>query len=149
MAEVFRTPDERFEGLPGYDLELRAPVFVPLEIELRVCLEPGHFAADVREALTLAFGATLRPDGTRPFFHPDNFTFGQPLYLSQIYARAMAVDGVASVEALTLQRWGKVAAGELAAGRIVPSSNEILRCDSDPNFPENGLIAFTVPGESA
>jgi hypothetical protein len=103
----------------------------------------------VREALTVVFAANVQPDGTRGFFHPDNFTFGQPLYLSQIYARAMAVDGVASVEALTFQRWGKIAAGELAAGRIVPSSNEILRCDSDPNFPENGLITFTVPGENA
>jgi hypothetical protein len=135
--------------IAGYDLELRAPVFVPLEIDLRVCLAPGHFPADVREALTVVFAANVQPDGTRGFFHPDNFTFGQPLYLSQIYARAMAVDGVASVEALTFQRWGKIAAGELAAGRIVPSSNEILRCDSDPNFPENGLITFTVPGENA
>ena len=135
--------------IAGYDLELRAPVFVPLQIDLRVCLAPGHFPADVREALTVVFSATVRPDGTRGFFHPDNFTFGQPLYLSQIYARAMAVDGVASVEALTFRRRGKIAAGELAAGRIVPASNEILRCDSDPNFPENGLITFTVPGESA
>ena len=38
------------------------------------------------------------PDGRRGLFHPDNFTFGQPVYLSRLYAAAHAVDGVDSVE---------------------------------------------------
>lgn len=135
--------------IAGYDLELREPLFVPLEIELRVCLEPGHFAADVREALAVAFGAGVLPDGTRGFFHPDDFTFGEPLYLSRVYARALAVEGVASAEALRFQRWGRTAAGEIQAGLVAPAASEILRCDSDPSFPENGLITFTVQGENA
>jgi hypothetical protein len=36
--------------------------------------------------------------GTAGFFDPDNFSFGQQLYFSQLVAAAMAVPGVAWVE---------------------------------------------------
>ena len=137
---------DRFR-VAGYDLELREPIFVPLDVQLRVCLAPGHFAADVRGELRSAFSTGELADGRRGFFHPDRFTFGKPLYTSELYARAMAVEGVASVEALRLQRWGQPPAGEREAGVVAPAENEILRCDSDPNLAENGLFEAVVLGE--
>jgi hypothetical protein len=133
-----------FYRLAGYDLELRDPVFRPLDLGLLVCLKPGYVAGDIRAQLIDAFSAGLRSDGSLGFFHPDNFSFGDPLYLSGVYAAAMALDGVASVRAQRFHPRGLAASGEIAAGAIRPDAAAILRCDSDPNRPENGVIAFDV-----
>jgi hypothetical protein len=61
----------------------------------------------------------------------------------------MAVEGLRSVEALAFERWGRQAAGELAAGVMKVAEGEILRCDTDPNRPENGGIEFQFPGATA
>ena len=85
-------------------------------------------------------------DGRRGFFHPDNFTFGQPVYIGTIYRAAMDVLGVASVTVDRFQRWGKKENGELEEGVLKIGSYEIAQLDSDPNFPENGKISFVMEG---
>ena len=149
--------DTRFRGellaqlerlrMAGVDLELRDPLFVPLDISFQVCLKPGYFAADVKERLLDVFSSGVARDGTRGFFHPDNFSFGRVLWLSQLYGQLMAVEGVETAQPLRFLRWGRTAAGELAAGVLRPAASEILRCDTDPNFPERGVIEFDVLGE--
>ena len=138
---------ERFR-LAGYDFEFADPVHVPLDIQLQICVASGYFAADVKAALLEAFTASVDRHGRPGFFHPDGFTFGTPLYLSAVVARAMAVAGVASVDIRRFQRWGRSAKGELAAGVITASQLEVLRADGDLNFPENGQISFIVEGGS-
>jgi hypothetical protein len=138
---------ERFR-LAGYDFEFADPVHVPLDIQLQICVASGYFAADVKAALLEAFTAGVDRHGRPGFFHPDGFTFGTPLYLSAVVARAMAVAGVASVDIRRFQRWGRSAKGELAAGVITADQLEVLRADGDLNFPENGQISFIVEGGS-
>ena len=138
---------ERFR-LAGYDFEFADPVHVPLDIQLQICVASGYFAADVKAALLETFTASVDRHGRPGFFHPDGFTFGTPLYLSAVVARAMAVAGVASVDIRRFQRWGRSAKGELAAGVITASQLEVLRADGDLNFPENGQISFIVEGGS-
>ena len=58
------------------------------------------------------------PDGRVGFFHPDNFTFSQPVHLSRLYAAVAAVEGVDSAEVVTFKRYGEAPAGELARRRI-------------------------------
>ncbi len=130
--------------MAGYDIEIIAPTFVPLNILLSVCLKQGYFQANVKQALLEVFSSSLLSNGAKGFFHPDNFTFGQPVYLSKIYQTAMAVDGVASVNTETFQRWAKNPDGEIKAGLIQPSLLEILRLDNDPSLPENGRIDFNM-----
>ena len=134
--------------IAGYDLEIREPVFVPLDIRLLICLQPGYYAADIKAQLLQRFSSLINPDDSRGFFHPDNFSFGQALYTSQLFAAAMALDGVRTVQLRRLQRWGKVATGEREAGLVQPADTEILRCDSNPSLPENGAISFAMGGES-
>jgi hypothetical protein len=136
---------ERFR-LAGYDLEIDAPLFVPLNIVLLVCVKPGFFRSDVKRSLLDIFSNRALIGGGRGFFHPDNFSFGDPLYLSRIYETAMAVDGVASVEATHFERFGKVPHNELANYMLATAPLEIVRLDNDPNFPENGKIDFEVHG---
>lgn len=134
--------------MAGYDLEIKTPIFVPLDIFMTVCVKPGYFRSDVKEALFDTFSARRLPNGTLGFFHPDNFTFGQPLYLSELYEAAMKVQGVESVVVTTFQRWGKTAANELDDGIIPAAFMEILRLDNSPDFPENGKIDFEMKGGS-
>jgi predicted phage baseplate assembly protein len=143
---------DRFR-MAGYDVEVDAPVFVPLDIVLTICVAPGYFRGNVKRALVDLFSARDLPDGRRGFFHPDNLTFAQPVYLSQVVAKAMSVDGVAWVDTEEgpdkpnrFQRWGRPAAGERAAGRIPMGRLEVARCDSDPDEPENGRIEFVMEG---
>lgn len=132
--------------LAGYDLEINAPVFVPLDIVLLVCVKAGYFQSDVKEALLEVFSRHELADGRRGFFHPDEFTFGQPVYLSRIYQMAMAVAGVASVEVKRFQRWGKLPNQEIENGVLTPAPLEIVQLDNDANFPERGRIEFTMGG---
>jgi hypothetical protein len=132
--------------LTGYDIEINPPRYVPLRISLDVCIKAGYFEGEVKEMLAEAFSSHINPDGSKGFFHPDNFTFGQPLYLSRVYEAAMAVEGVSSVEVKVFQRWAKTASGELDAGVIDVGKTEIIRLDNDPNKAENGMIEFKFCG---
>jgi Baseplate J-like protein len=146
---------ERYR-MAGVDVEIDGPVFVPLDIVLRVCVQPGYFRSQVKQRLLEVFSNQDLRDGTRGFFHPDLFTFGQPLYVSQIYLAAMAVDGIAWVEVTTFQRWGKapnlkpengaLVNQDIKNGALTADRLEVLRLDNDPNFPENGRIDFEMVG---
>jgi hypothetical protein len=150
------TLDPTFEGdlarfldryrMAGQDIELERPVTVPLDILLDVCVKPGYFRTDVQQSLLDRFSNHLLPDGTRGFFHPDNFTFGQPVYLSQIFETAMSVAGVEWVQAETFQRFGKEPAQELKLEVLTPAPREVIVLDNDPNFPENGRLQLAMKG---
>ena len=66
--------------------------------------------------------------------------------MSQIYQAAMEIAGVASVEVLRFQRWGKTSMNEKKKGFLKPGALEVIRLDNDPNFPENGKIDFEMHG---
>ncbi|HMK92762.1 MAG TPA: baseplate J/gp47 family protein, partial [Thermoleophilia bacterium] len=68
--------------IAGHDIELRPPRFVGLELAVEVCAKHGYFRTDVQGAVRDALSARVLPDGTRGFFHPDRFTFGDDVYLS-------------------------------------------------------------------
>jgi hypothetical protein len=99
------------------------------------------------------FSSRILPNGQLGFFHPDNFTFGQSVYLSRIVATAMGVQGVRWVDTNDkppspnhFLRLGEVSHGETAAGKIAMARLEIARLDNDPSQPENGKIDFFMEG---
>ncbi len=131
---------ERFR-LAGYDLEVDDPRYVSLEIELQVCVKRGYFRGDVERPLLEVFSNRVRPDGTKALFHPDRFSFGEPVYLSPLTEAALALEGVDSVRFLTFRRQGKTDQGNaLKDGRILLNRLEIARLDNDPTFPEHGTF---------
>lgn len=136
--------------LAGEDLEIELPIFVPLDITLVICVKPGYFRAHVKSALEKVFSNHRNADGTIGFFFPDHFTFGQPVYLSQVVAAAMNVAGVDWVDPedprFVFQRFAQLAAGEIAQGYIPMQRLEIARLDNDASFPENGRIQFILDG---
>jgi hypothetical protein len=120
--------------------------FVSLEIEMTVCVKPNYFTSDVKAALLEAFSNRLLPDGRRGLFHPDNFTFGQPVFSSRLYAAAQAVAGVDSVEITKFQRQGAGDASAPIPDKLEMARLEVARLDSDPDFPERGVIKFEMRG---
>jgi len=123
--------------MAGFDLEIDAPRPVPLELELHVCATRDAFRTDVLKAMRERF---------RRFFDPDAFTFGQPVYVSAIYAAAHEVPGVESVTVKTFQRLGMTSTEAATSGQIAVGRLEIARLDNDPNFPENGVLTIDVDG---
>jgi baseplate J-like protein len=143
FADEMRARLEHYR-IAGYDLEVRAPVFVPLDIQMCVCMQSGYFESEVKKSLLSAFSNRDLSDGRRGYFHPDNFTFGQPVFLSQIYRVAMQQPGIASVEVKRFQRWGALPNQEIENGLLRPAVLEIVQLDNDRNFPENGKLEFDV-----
>ncbi len=132
--------------MAGYDLEVDGPRFAALEVALHVCVEPDYFRSHVRAAVLDVLSSRVRTNGTLGLFHPDRFTFGQPVYLSAIVAAAQAVPGVESVSATTFQRQRDATSAALDSGVLTMGRLEIARLDNDPNFPEHGSLALTIGG---
>jgi hypothetical protein len=132
--------------MAGHDLEVEGPQYVPLEIEMEVCAKPDYFRSDVKEALLQVFNNYILPDGRKGVFHPDNFTFGQTVYLSNIYAAAQAVDGVEYIKITKFQRQGIPSNEALESGKMILGRFEIALLDNDPNFPEKGVFRLDLKG---
>jgi hypothetical protein len=136
---------ERYR-MAGHDLEVDGPLYVALEIAMTVCVKRGYLVSEVKAALRTVFSNRLSAGGKRGLFHPDSFTFGQPVFLSTFYAAAQAVDGVDSVEITTFQRQGIPSGEALASGRLALGRLEIARLDNDPDFPERGVFHLIMRG---
>jgi predicted phage baseplate assembly protein len=136
---------ERFR-MAGHDVEIDGPRFVSLEIEMVVCVKPDYFRSAVRLALLEILSNRVLQDGRRGVFHPDNFTFGQPVFLSRVYAEAQAVAGVASVEIVTFQRQGIPSREALDQGKQALGRLEIARLENEPNFAERGALRIYPVG---
>jgi hypothetical protein len=132
--------------LAGYELAVQAAIYVPLEIDITLCVAPGHFRGDVTSAVLRALSNRTYADGTRGFFDPLNFGFGQSVYLSRLYAVLDTVDGLDSATVTTFKRYWEIARDELKRGLIQMGEMEIPRLDNDPNFPEDGVLHLTVVG---
>jgi hypothetical protein len=138
--------------LAGYGLEVVGPIYVPLDIALTVCVAPDVWPEAVRATLEAEFSTGHLPDGRRAFFHPDNFTFGDSVYLSQIVARAMDIHGVRWVDARRVnsnnrfRRWASTMPDQLDTGVLEMGDLEVPQCFSDPSTPDKGRVTFIVEG---
>jgi len=136
---------ERFR-MAGYDLEISTPRYVPLDVALHICVQPDYFRADVLAAVGKVLSSNVLPDGTLGFFDPDNFSFGQAVYLSRIIAAVQAVEGVDSVRVDTFQRLGTPNSTALEVGVIPIGALEIAQLANDPNFRERGRLTLHAGG---
>ncbi|BCH26315.1 putative baseplate assembly protein [Mesorhizobium sp. L-8-3] len=145
FAAAVKSHLTRFK-LAGYDLNIRAAIYVPLEIDIRLCVGTGHFRGDVLgEALRVLSNRSFA-DGSRGFFHPLNFGFGGAVYLSRLYAAVEAIEGVNSAEVMLFKRFWELPQAELDRGLIEIGPFEIARLDNDRNFPENGVLRLSAVG---
>ncbi|MGH9942862.1 MAG: putative baseplate assembly protein [Pyrinomonadaceae bacterium] len=134
---------ERYR-MAGHDVEVDAPRYVSLEVEMIVCVKPSYLVSDVKAALLAAFSNRTLPDGRRGVFHPDNFSFGQPVYVSRLFAAAQGTAGVDSVDITKFQRQGIDSDEALKSGKLELGRLEIARLDNDPDFRERGVFNLNM-----
>jgi hypothetical protein len=140
--------------LAGHDLEIEPPAYVPLDVALVVCVAPGYYAEHVEAALLDAFSSQRTTAGALGFFHPDNFSFGQPVLLSPMIATAMASEGVqwigTAIEGFAqtgrFRRLHDQSVDYAGEGVMPVGPREVARLDNDPNAPERGRLRFYMEG---
>jgi predicted phage baseplate assembly protein len=130
--------------LIGEDLEIRSPQFVPLDIEVALCLHPEYWVEDIRFILEQEFSDSYTPDGRTAFFHPDRWTFGQALRVSEIIGAVQGIRGVEHVIEVQLKRWNEVTSGTKDV--IEVRANEIILVKNNPDRLEDGFIKFDIKG---
>jgi hypothetical protein len=136
----------RPRAMSGYEVAIRPPRTVGLELHLGVSVAPHRFRSVVRQAVERALGNGLQENGQPGFFHPDSLTFAQSIYASQVIRAVMAVDGVARVE---IVRFGRLPAGDARFPDPDPvpiGELEIARLDADPDHPEHGTLCIDMEG---
>jgi hypothetical protein len=137
---------EEIYRLAGQDLELDSPEYLSLEIELQVCVDPNYFRSDVEKSLLQILGNKILPNGQKGLFYPDNFTFGQTVYLSPVYVAARSVAGVVAVTATKFQPQEINTTQYLSAGEIKLGRLQVARLDNDPSFPDHGQLTLLMEG---
>lgn len=130
----------------GHDLSVATAELVPLDLRLRVAVQPGYLTAHVRSAVLVALGTGRLPDGSPAAFHPDNLSFATPVRISRIVAAVAALPGVRHAEVTGLQPLFGMPGTALADGLLRLGTLQIAQLDNDPNRPENGRITLTMVG---
>ncbi len=130
----------------GHELAVKAAHYVSLDIKMTICVQPDHLRGHVEAELLDLFSNRALKDGKLGFFHPDNLTFGDGIYLSRLVAAAQAVTGVESVKVDKLNRLFEAPNHEIERGVLSMGPTEVARLDNDPNFPENGVLALNIQG---
>lgn len=140
--------------LSGYDIQISGPIYVAVDLSLQISVAAGSQQSDVEQALLQEFSNGTLLNGSNGFFHPDNFTFGDNLHVSKIYATAMAVHGIQSVTIARLARLhtaqpAQETALNLEQGYLAVGRDEVIRLDNNRNFPENGTLTIASSGAQA
>jgi hypothetical protein len=132
--------------LAGYDIEIQKPIYIPIELEIIICVDRNYFCEHIKKKVQEVLSNKILPNGMRGFFHPDNLTFGQSIFLSQIYKTIEEIEGVSSAQVVVFKRYGFLEQNELKKGFLLMDRLEIARLDNNPNFPENGKLNLIMMG---
>jgi predicted phage baseplate assembly protein len=130
----------------GHDLRILPAHYVSLDIAMTVCVKPEYLRGHVHAELLRVFSNRVLPNGHLGFFHPDNLTFGDGIYVSRLIVAAVGVEGVETAQMTRLQRQFEGPNGEIDKGVLPLGPLEVARCDSDPNCPEHGKFELILRG---
>ncbi|HVN06240.1 MAG TPA: hypothetical protein VMT86_17580 [Bryobacteraceae bacterium] len=132
--------------LAGYDLEITGANYIPVDLIVSFCPASTVDPSSVQQQIEIALSNGPLPGGGLGFFAPDNFSFGDSLYVSRLFAAIMKVPGVESARITRLARLHSANPdGEtvvnLGQGYMAVAPDQIIRLDNDRNFPENGALS--------
>ena len=130
----------------GTDIVVESAVIVGLQIEMEICVDPGHFQGDVFQALMTVFVTGNQRTGAPGLLNPDSFTFGQTVYASPLVAAAQAVDGVRSATLTKFTRMEPPQVDGVAQGYLTMGRLDIPRCDNDPDHLDHGTFTLHMDG---
>ena len=142
---LHRAVDDHLDRLrmAGREHVVQAAAYLPLDVALVVCAEPGIAPDVVRDRVL----AELRPgSAARPgWFHPDRLSFGDTVRLGDLLAYVHRQPGVRAVKAT---RFGPLTdtAGPPVREEVVLGRTAVARLDADPDYPENGTLEVLAHG---
>jgi hypothetical protein len=132
--------------LAGYEIEVRQPTSVVLDIELAVDVKPGFVIGEVIAALKDSLNSA--------FFDAGNWTMGQPVYLSRLYRAALVVPGVGAVKATIFKRDDENSnlsrdRGEIAIGvHEIIGHHKVKKDEPDPTVPGRWSLTIGIANDA-
>ncbi len=147
LLESIRATLQRFRRI-GHSVVVRNAVRVVPALGLTVCVNAHVIREQIQNELDQLFSDQVLPNGTLAFFHPDQLTFGEGIYVSQIVAAATRTlgDRIVHIEVTQLHRRDEGPAYELENGVLALRSQEIVRFDNNANHPEFGILEYKIKG---
>ena len=123
----------------GKHISVGQPSYRAIDLNIILCLEPDAYFGQVkREVLTALFG---RPDiGENGFFHPDNFTFGDPLSRASLEAVIQSVSGVRGIDLIEMRSDFVSGFEPFTESELTLGPSEILVLGNDPTRPDQGRV---------
>ncbi|NOK36366.1 hypothetical protein HMI49_24475 [Corallococcus exercitus] len=132
--------------MTGREHFVSAAEYVPIDVRLGICVEPGSLPHRVRSAVL----AALRPgSAANPgYFHPDRLSFSDALEVGELLAFVQRIPGVRSVKALRFRKLKVLSPNEVEP-RITLAPTEVVRNDGDDDMPDHGKLKVLVVGLDA
>ncbi len=152
LSEDRRTELERLMDCvrqAGREVHVVDPVFLDIDLDIVICIEPGAYFGQVQERVIRALTGPAPFGAPLPFFHPDNSSFGDPLYRAELEAAVAAVAGVLAVEDITVRRRGQTDFEPFSEAFIEAAADHILRLRNDPRRPNQGGLRVRLRDEAA
>lgn len=132
--------------LAGYESYAPPPTLVSIDLVITVCVDTGWLSNDVEAGVLARLADAKQSDGTEGFFYADSFTFGTPLYRSNLEAAIQGVPGVNGVLDIQYRQRGASVSFQELPNVLQIGTDQILRVANDPNFPERGTIRVIAEG---
>lgn len=132
--------------LAGYESYAPPPTLVSIDLIVTVCVQTGWLSSDVEAGVLSRLADAIQPNGDPGFFYADSFTFGTPLYRSNLDAAIQSVDGVSGVLDIEYRQRGASTVFTPLPSELQFGTDEILRVANDPNYPERGTIRVIAEG---
>lgn len=161
---VFATPDPRHRFVPsasqredlarqldrfrlaGREAVGGDPRFANLDLEIEICIAPGYYVGEVKEAALEALFGCRSPVAVAGFFDADNWTFGKPLERPLLEKTLQDVPGVRAVERIRIRRrgWFDLRPFDELIYRV--AAHEVIRVENNPLLPEQGSVRLVMEG---
>jgi hypothetical protein len=132
--------------LAGYESYAPPPDFVSIDLRITVCVQTGWLNSDVEAGVLSRLADAEQPDGAEGFFYADSFTFGTPLYRSQLEAAIQGVPGVNGVLDVQYRQRGASVTFQELPDVLTLGTMQILRVMNNPDYPERGAIRVIAEG---
>jgi Baseplate J-like protein len=132
--------------LAGYESYAPPPIYVSIDLQITICVLSQFLNSDVEARVLQRLADAIAPDGAQGFFYADSFTFGTPLYRSQLEVAIQSVTGVNGVLDIEFRQRGASNTFAPLPDVLSLGSNQILRVENDPDYPERGTIRVIPEG---
>jgi hypothetical protein len=132
--------------LAGYESYAPPPSLISIDLQITVCALSGWLSSDVEAGVLARLADAMQPDGNKGFFYADSFTFGTPLYRSNLEAAIQGVAGVSGVLDVEYRKRGASNIFQPLPDLLQFGAGQILRVANDPNYPERGTIRVFAEG---